>query len=113
MDLIEREAVLNVFKTLPPYEDERGTYYIHNINEAYMRIAMLPSVQGWIPCSERLPELGAYLVTEVSYGQLFVSKGYYVQENGERVWRNDTYEYDIIDPIAWMPLPPPYEEKKE
>ena len=43
MDLIEREAALNVFKTLPPYEGERGTDYIHNIIEAYVRIAMLPT----------------------------------------------------------------------
>jgi len=75
---------------------------------------LMGTVREWIPCSERMPEEeGAYLVTEVSYGELYVSKGYYVQENGERIWRNDTYEYDIIDPIAWMELPEPYREDKE
>ena len=106
MDLIDREQTLSAFC-------DDGEYMGNAIEWAREIVRSVPSV-GWIQCSERMPEEeGAYLVTEVSYGELYVSKGYYVQENGERIWRNDTYEYDIIDPIAWMELPEPYREDKE
>ena len=63
---------------------------------------------GWIPCSERLPEdTGEYIVTidgatratTLSYDEVFCN------------WTDDDcLEYPVI---AWKPLPPKYEQKGE
>lgn len=67
------------------------------------------AVQGWIPCSERLPsESGDYLCTipldEVdTYTEVLTfHKGNFYEVDDE--W--GTIYYD--DVIAWMPLPTPY-----
>jgi hypothetical protein len=74
---------------------------------------------GWIPASERLPELpqgkDEVLVTlEDEDGDKDVYKGFY--EDG--LWWTQMYcgcnNINIINPqakvIAWMPLPEPYRE---
>ena len=70
------------------------------------------AVQGWIPCSERLPsEDGCYLVCmNFKYGNIEVLKwvdgwNCYRGPNGE-ICRGS--EIDRADIIAWMPLPEPY-----
>ena len=65
---------------------------------------------GWIPCSERLPETfepeaKAYLTTNEN-GMIGVS--YYHPMCG---WSNG-YE-SVFDAIAWQPLPEPYREEQE
>lgn len=65
---------------------------------------------GWIPCSERLPEnfepeAKAYLTTNEE-GMIGVS--YYHHMCG---WSNG-YE-SVFDVIAWQPLPEPYREEQE
>ena len=52
----------------------------------------------WIPCSERLPEDGLYLVT-TSKGQVQV---HVFSHNG------NSEEYWMRCNKAWMPLPEPY-----
>lgn len=62
---------------------------------------------GWIPCSERLPEDGTRviacfkhgLVTELKYKSAGIFEGI------------NEYVAEVID--AWMPLPEPYEKEKE
>ena len=56
------------------------------------------SAQRWIPCSERLPEDGLYLVT-TSKGQVQV---HVFSHNG------NSEEYWMRCNKAWMPLPEPY-----
>lgn len=77
-------------------------------------LAALPPAdrpQGWIPCSERLPEtLGEYLITALSnpHKNRIVSAGYY----NNRFKEFGTYRADASwekwDVIAWMPLPKPW-----
>lgn len=59
-------------------------------------------VQQWIPCSEKLPEVGntTYLVT-VDYGKFGCGTGQRFFYNKEIGWDDDAV-------VAWMPLPPPY-----
>lgn len=60
---------------------------------------------GWIPCSERLPETfepKAYLTTNED-GMIGVSYYHHGWSNG--------YE-SVFDVIAWQPLPEPYEEEQ-
>lgn len=63
-----------------------------------------PSAQPepqWIPCSERLPEVGAVLITD---GNEIVI-GYY---HGDSTWSVDGCDYNPdLEKIAWMPLPEP------
>lgn len=58
----------------------------------------------WIPCSERLPESdGYYLVTNSKWGAPW---------REITLWMTDGWSSNN-EPIAWMPLPEPYEEKEE
>lgn len=62
----------------------------------------------WIPCSERLPESGRYLVScplSVFSPQVLN----YDEDNGE--WFYDgcqSMDFEMPTIIAWMPLPEPY-----
>lgn len=63
---------------------------------------------GWIPCSERLPnknEWGYYLVT-VKGTRLFVD----VVPFNEKLWKGLSSNQEVL---AWMPLPKPYREDDE
>jgi hypothetical protein len=71
-----------------------------------------PSNNGWIPCSERLPEdKGTYLVTVKNL------TGYWIMESNVFVC---DYQYDEFifqgwednKVIAWQPLPAPYQPKE-
>jgi len=69
----------------------------------FKRITNAPTVDGWTPCSERLPECnGRYLVTNEAWG---------ANEIEINVWKHGEWYYNT-KPIAWMPLPKPYAERK-
>lgn len=77
---------------------------------------------GWIPCSERLPEepktnplfegknVELYLVT-TGYGSCEEDKVYPFRAFWNGV--NFTDGWHILDVIAWQPLPEPYKQKGE
>lgn len=56
----------------------------------------------WIPCTERHPEEGVMVMTTGSDGKLG-----YLNKIVDGIW---VYKGN---PIAWMPLPEPYEEVEE
>ena len=63
---------------------------------------------GWIPCSERLPEeKGDYLVT-CNDGKVRV--WWFVVGEDFKCWRIGVH---TLKPIAWQPLPTPYQPKGE
>lgn len=58
----------------------------------------------WIPCSERMPEAGKYVLRTIrKFGW-----------HGEEYWSVDIGPYNTNDGsiIAWMPLPEPYREER-
>lgn len=71
---------------------------------------------GWIPCSERLPDKAGYEVIatlENGYGQRRVTiifTGY-----GDSQWHcnHKEFDLDVWKVIAWQPLPEPYQTKGE
>ena len=81
--------------------------WINELNEAVDMLDSNPSAEQWIPCSEKLPEEdGDYLVTFSLMGVNFPIE-VCAYEDGK--W--DKYLYDGV--LAWMPLPKPYEGRKE
>ena len=81
---------------------EEPSYYIRPSADA---------VQGWIPCSERLPLVGGeFLVTLVDNDGTWVSTAQWNMTFGGRwqdIFPNDGYR-DISNVIAWKTLPKPY-----
>ncbi|HEB1797768.1 TPA: DUF551 domain-containing protein [Escherichia albertii] len=61
---------------------------------------------GWISCSERMPDDGQWCVVNTEYG-------YYVQCWSEgQGWLGDDISIPECDVINWMPLPEPPQEAK-
>ena len=59
--------------------------------------------QGWIPCSERLPENAMNVIAQFSDGTVTE-----LRYAGNGIFEG-IYEYSTRVIIAWMPLPVPYE----
>lgn len=61
---------------------------------------------GWIPCSERLPENGTNVIASFSSGTVtelrHVANGIF----------HGIYEYSTKVIVAWRPLPKPYKEDR-
>ena len=77
---------------------------------------------GWIPCSERLPEDDDTLYL-VSYTKIFFDKPFYFMDiaylytckNGTRYWvsaKSDSIR-KVSKVSAWQPLPEPYKEENK
>ena len=96
--------------------DERYFYGAHGLDIEKARQAKT----GWIPVSERLPEIsGVYIVSRwFSDGEesaILVDANYY---DGSGDWYNDNrinWGRDLVTDriVAWMPLPEPYEAESE
>lgn len=75
---------------------------------------------GWIPCSERLPECDDYAETDALLFQHqtgSIEVGYFGKKNA---WRDCYFRHyrstagvDASVVVAWMPLPAPYKTKGE
>ena len=75
---------------------------------------------GWIPCSERLPDEGRFYFVTVEMWNKAYGTEYCLFENGK--WylvadgasdENTTWKEEIKSVIAWQPLPPRYEPKED
>ena len=68
---------------------------------------------GWIPCSEKLPELRQDVLVTVKYTGFMGMHGYWIQTGhmeAENDWWGDCAGGEVI---AWQPLPQPYQPKGE
>lgn len=109
VDLISRADVLEIISEA---QDGSGSTY-EVLQPIFVKISALPSadaVQGWIPCSERLPQKRVEVI--YSLDSDIVSTGLmddmnYNGEKEELHWK-DLESGVIIEPQAWMPLPKPY-----
>lgn len=90
-------------------EDNQGRDYDEAFHMA-IEVLSADAVQGWIPCSERLPSEkdGQVLVTKHSEVRIAT----YSEFSG--TWYvGEMCAVGSEDPIAWMPLPMPYREDRE
>lgn len=112
-------------RKLPSAQPEHATCYLDSPCEYQnpgIKIPMPTAEPQWIPCSERLPDReGRYLVTLPlvnGYPWLKILR-YGVPDFDEEYRRRCWYETgDYCDIaangiVAWMPLPKPYEERRE
>lgn len=77
----------------------------------YMAMRDTPSAQQWIPCSEKLPNIGESVLFSVGHG-LYVSEGCLRADGRWAQFRWDAIQQDyMVD--AWMPLPEPYKGESE
>lgn len=67
---------------------------------------------GWIPCSERLPENISTVILQVEEIEK-PTFGFYGNMNGWRLTEKDFVELKDFTVIAWQPLPPEYQPKGE
>lgn len=66
--------------------------------------------QGWIPCSERLPEIREDVLATVKYSGFMGMYGTWIKTGhleNDNDWFGDCIGGKVI---AWMPLPEPYRE---
>lgn len=72
---------------------------------------------GWIPCSERLPEIGTCVIVAIDPGHVCddVLIYDYTHSNAKEPcfhrWDDEMWECYTPKVIAWQPLPDPYIEK--
>lgn len=71
---------------------------------------------GWIPCSERLPEIGQEVIVTTQNGSVCSNIYYdYTDSNAKEPcfhsWDDEMWNCFMPDVIAWQPLPEPYKER--
>ena len=93
-DLISRSALME-------YCSNQKSKTIDNNDIA--RFPSAEAVQGWIPCSERLPsESGWYVISVVGFENITDVSYFY---SDEAKWSDVSHTQSVV---AWMPLPKPY-----
>lgn len=101
-------------------DGEHGTTFDDGVLWVLEKIGELPAVQTqqWIPCEERLPEVGTYvLVSKKPLGfrsnlpDVCTAHRLRDPRSGKEEW-NDMLFGKLDDVLAWMPLPEPYVERR-
>ena len=104
-DCVSREEVNKL------YDEYRPRLATH-VSEFGDKLKALPPVtptQSWIPVSERLPKESDGVVLIMVNGE--VNTGRY-SEFSNTWYKGDMRGVGGDDPIAWQPLPKPYDEKR-
>ena len=70
---------------------------------------------GWIPCSERLPEIGQEVIVATKNGSVYSNIYYdYIDNNAKEPcfhrWDDEMWNCFMLEVIAWQPLPEPFKE---
>lgn len=92
---------------------------IQNIEDTHQ--LLVDKNNGWIPCSERLPEeekdyLCCYEYTEIGgthKGEKFKDYGVFYHDGYKWIKYWETINKKNIQVVAWQPLPEPYREEQE
>lgn len=109
--MIDEKKLIEVFKKLRG-SDTLANMFISDviklINKQPKVLDSTQNVDGWISCSERLPErAGFYVVTKrQKSGEIQVALGSYRPLFNE--WSGNGNFKDVL---AWQPLPEPYKEE--
>lgn len=106
-------------------KNQNNTYYICNTDEPYADkvlnvILNQGATDGWIPCSERLPENNKVVLCWVKSTTIASGETYIIGSCDRGFWFLQTYEighhhfpvkdYEVV---AWQQLPEPLKPKEE
>ena len=87
----------------------------HNCDGCNMMTALNMAIEalsepktGWIPVSERLPEVDVKVLTTTDWSDVLIA---WIGKGG--AWETEEYILDNDEILAWMPLPEPYREDVE
>lgn len=113
-DLIDRQAAIDAIEQMqmPIMRSEfpEEQFVFTGMSEALQAIKDLPSAQQWIPCSERLPEIGQSVL--LSVGGMYSAEGCLREDGDWAQFRWDAIQRkDMVG--AWKPLPEPYKGEQE
>lgn len=107
------EKILERFKQLQGC-DSLANMFISDV------IKVIKSIEkeynnGWIPCSDRLPEIGQEVIVATQNGSVYSNIYYdYTDSNAKEPcfhsWDDEMWNCFEPDVIAWQPLPEPYKE---
>ena len=99
-DLIRRADAIEFINSGISLDTDADREYA---TEMLKNIPSAEAVQGWIPCSERLPEKDELVLVTVWYDVTIACRNIY---GG---WESAEDMYEKGDVTAWMTLPDPYE----
>ena len=86
-------------------EDKKVSQLYVRVDDMVRMINGQPKIGGWIPCSERLPEIEQTVL--LSLRSLDVSVGFRANTDGYFYTEGEGYVlYENV--LAWQPLPEPY-----
>ena len=117
-DSIGGQAAIDAIEKTKTVISEDGERYVAKIN-AQQNIALLPSAQQWIPCSERLPKNDDWVIVTIfdERGDTpfrYTDFGWYLK--AANCWIVDGWVVDAeqrAGVAAWTPLPEPYQGEDE
>lgn len=101
---VRTDEVGYMLDTIEMCGDETWMDYYHKALKGLCELSGKESNNGWIPCSERLPE------AENDYIVCFVSGYIAISTFFEGMFWDAG---DVIEPVAWQPLPEPYHPKED
>ena len=107
-DLISRSKAIECVENIIEIADkeDKKTVTGRILTSLYFQ----PIALRWIPVKEKLPENTDYVLITTQYGVILMAfrgmSGKWCYLNGKRMDPQDI-------PMAWMPLPEPYEEAME
>ena len=68
------------------------------------------SPNGWIPCSERLPEEDSEVLCCDTHGEFIIGRPYAEEEANNGFSAEGDNDY-LVDCVAWQPLPEKFKEE--
>ena len=117
--ILERleEEKMSYFLTIANTGDEKLDYAYEKVGDALDKAIEIVKQEaekynsGWIPCSEKLPELRKDVLVTVKYTGFMGMHGYWIKTGhmeAENDWWGDCAGGEVI---AWQPLPKPFKER--
>ena len=121
-DAISRQVAIDALEIIPVREFKKTDGLLDaliSIGQVYRALKQLPPVQPepqWIPCSERLPEVGAFVLVSKKAFPPNVCMAHRSRDprSGKEAWNDMLFgKLDDDRVLAWMPLPEPFREEGE
>lgn len=114
------EDIIQKNRSCSANTEEDPTVYERYITALDVAIQTLENNEGWILCSERLPEKGKVVLCWVRSTTIASGETFIIGSCDNKCWFLQTYEighhhflvkdYEVV---AWQPLPQPYRKENE